>query len=78
MIDLLPDREPATIEARLHAHPQSEGQINRLKTLKRNMYGRAHIELLKALDSDPMNGATEERRNGRTAPELIQKPFFQA
>ena len=27
---------------------QTEGQINRLKTLKRQMYGRANIELLKA------------------------------
>jgi len=27
---------------------QTEGQINRLKTLKRQMYGRAGIELLRA------------------------------
>ena len=27
---------------------QTEGQINRLKTLKRSMYGRANIDLLKA------------------------------
>jgi transposase len=27
---------------------QAEGQINRLKTLKRAMYGRASIELLRA------------------------------
>jgi transposase len=27
---------------------QTEGQINRLKTLKRSMYGRASIELLRA------------------------------
>ena len=27
---------------------QTEGQINRLKTLKRQMYGRANIDLLKA------------------------------
>jgi transposase len=27
---------------------QAEGQINRLKTLKRAMYGRGGIELLKA------------------------------
>jgi transposase len=27
---------------------QTEGQINRLKTLKRAMYGRAHAELLRA------------------------------
>ncbi|SMD12437.1 Transposase [Primorskyibacter flagellatus] len=27
---------------------QTEGQINRLKTLKRQMYGRANINLLKA------------------------------
>jgi transposase len=27
---------------------QAEGQINRLKTLKRAMYGRAGIELLRA------------------------------
>jgi transposase len=27
---------------------QTEGQINRLKTLKRGMYGRASIELLRA------------------------------
>jgi transposase len=27
---------------------QAEGQINRLKTLKRQMYGRAKLDLLKA------------------------------
>ncbi|MEP3334031.1 transposase [Sedimentitalea sp.] len=27
---------------------QTEGQINRLKTLKRQMYGRANIDLLRA------------------------------
>jgi transposase len=27
---------------------QTEGQINRLKTLKRQMYGRGNIDLLKA------------------------------
>jgi transposase len=27
---------------------QTEGQINRFKTLKRSMYGRASIELLRA------------------------------
>lgn len=27
---------------------QTEGQVNRLKTLKRSMYGRASVELLKA------------------------------
>ncbi|TFL16098.1 transposase, partial [Jannaschia formosa] len=27
---------------------QTEGQINRLKTLKRQMYGRVNIDLLKA------------------------------
>ena len=27
---------------------QVEGQINRLKTLKRSMYGRASVELLRA------------------------------
>ncbi|MGA8898539.1 transposase, partial [Bradyrhizobium sp.] len=27
---------------------QTEGQINRLKTLKRSMYGRAGVELLRA------------------------------
>jgi transposase len=27
---------------------QTEGQINRLKTLKRQMYGRANIDVLKA------------------------------
>ena len=27
---------------------QTEGQINRLKALKRQMYGRANIDLLKA------------------------------
>ena len=27
---------------------QTEGQINRLKTLKRQMYGRAKIDLLRA------------------------------
>jgi transposase len=27
---------------------QAEGQVNRLKTLKRSMYGRAGIELLRA------------------------------
>jgi transposase len=27
---------------------QTEGQISRLKTLKRSMYGRAEVELLRA------------------------------
>ena len=42
------------IEAAKHAitepwsSGQAEGQINRLKTLKRAMYGRASIELLRA------------------------------
>jgi hypothetical protein len=30
------------------ANGQTEGQINRLKTLKRSMYGRAGIDLLRA------------------------------
>jgi transposase len=30
------------------SNEQTEGQINRLKTLKRQMYGRAGIELLRA------------------------------
>ena len=42
------------IEAVRHAivepwsNGQAEGQINRLKTLKRSMYGRAGIKLLRA------------------------------
>jgi transposase len=28
--------------------PQTEGQINRLKTLKRTMYGKAGVDLLRA------------------------------
>ena len=30
------------------SNAQTEGQINRLKTLKRAMYGRAGVELLRA------------------------------
>ncbi|MDB5404700.1 MAG: transposase, partial [Rhodopila sp.] len=32
----------------LWSNGQTEGQINRLKTLKRAMYGRAGVELLRA------------------------------
>lgn len=40
----------ATVEAALATHwsnGQTEGQINRLKLLKRQMYGRANLELLR-------------------------------
>ena len=40
-------REQAAVAAALR-EPWSNGQINRLKTLKRQMYGRANIDLLKA------------------------------
>jgi transposase len=39
---------------------QTEGQINRLKMLKRAMYGRAGVELLRARMM-PLNGATLHR-----------------
>jgi hypothetical protein len=32
----------------IRSNGQTEGQINRLKTLKRSMYGRAGTELLRA------------------------------
>jgi transposase len=35
---------------------QAEGQINRLKTLKRSMYGRAGVELLRARMMPPHEG----------------------
>ena len=38
-----PDDSQATLP-----NGQTEGQINRLKTLKRAMYGRAGVELLRA------------------------------
>lgn len=41
----------SAVEAALRepwSNGQTEGQINRLKTLKRQMYGRANIDLLKA------------------------------
>ncbi len=33
---------------RLATNGQTEGQINKLKTLKRQMYGRADLDLLRA------------------------------
>ena len=30
------------------SNSQTEGQVNRLKTLKRQMYGRANLDLLRA------------------------------
>ncbi|MGY6704621.1 transposase, partial [Roseinatronobacter sp.] len=44
-------RDQAAIAAALRepwSNGQTEGQINRLKTLKRQMYGRANIDLLRA------------------------------
>lgn len=44
-------RDQAAVAAALRepwSNGQTEGQINRLKTLKRQMYGRANIDLLKA------------------------------
>ena len=42
-------RDTEALEARQPwSSGQAEGQINRLKTLKRAMYGRASIELLRA------------------------------
>lgn len=43
-------REQAAVEAALSSiwsNGQTEGQINRLKTLKRQMYGRAKLDLLR-------------------------------
>lgn len=44
-------KDQAAVAAALRepwSNGQTEGQINRLKTLKRQMYGRANIDLLKA------------------------------
>lgn len=44
-------RDQAPVAAALRkpwSNGQTEGQINRLKTLKRQMYGRANIDLLRA------------------------------
>jgi transposase len=44
------DRDRAAVIAALEhewGNGQTEGQINRLKTLKRAMYGRAKFDLLK-------------------------------
>lgn len=44
-------RDQAAVAAALRkpgSNGQTEGQINRLKTLKRQMYGRANIDLLRA------------------------------
>ena len=44
-------RDHDAVAAALREHwsnGQTEGQINRLKTLKRQMYGRANIDLLRA------------------------------
>jgi hypothetical protein len=52
---------------------QTEGQINRLKTLKRAMYGRASIELLRArilplsLLIDPLSSFRRRKRCGNLA-----------
>jgi transposase len=43
-------RDQAAVEAALTSawsNGQTEGQINRLKTLKRQMYGRANLDLLR-------------------------------
>ena len=50
---------------------QTEGQINRLKTLKRSMYGRAGVDLLRArmlpyapttqCEPDPLNSRSQKR-----------------
>ena len=43
-------REQSTVEAALtlpHSNGQTEGQINRLKLIKRSMYGRAGFDLLR-------------------------------
>jgi transposase len=44
-------RDQAAVEAALRyawSNGQTEGQVNRLKNLKRQMYGRAGFDLLKA------------------------------
>ena len=40
---------------------QTEGQINRLKRLKRAMYGRASVELMRAR-MIPLSGFTEHEK----------------
>ena len=46
--DILNPRWLLTAVAEPWSNGQTEGQINRLKTLKRAMYGRASTELLRA------------------------------
>jgi transposase len=36
------------VELTVHSNGQVEGQINKLKLIKRQMYGRAKLDLLKA------------------------------
>jgi transposase len=60
VIDVLPDRAASSVAAWMRNHPdieyvvrdrdggQVEGQINRLKVLKRGMYGRVRVEILRA------------------------------
>lgn len=51
-----------------------EGQVNRLKTIKRQMYGRAGVELLRArlIPLPPCSFATGMSQN----PKLRQFPVF--
>ncbi|WP_228772790.1 hypothetical protein [Cupriavidus necator] len=41
------NRRHGSYVRRLEEHGQTEGHVNRLKFLKRQMYGRANIELLR-------------------------------
>ena len=51
VVNLLPDREAATLQAAMEyewSNGRVEVQINRLKMVKRIMFGQANLDLLKA------------------------------
>jgi transposase len=53
VIHLVPDHEAKTATVSKWSNGQTEGQVNRLKVLKRQMYERAKFYLLKAKVFNP-------------------------
>ena len=55
-----------------------EGQVNRLKMIKRQMYGRAGLPLLRArvLHGSGVNGILPPARAGPVSPKVRENPFW--
>jgi len=74
-IDVLPNRSAQTVAAWLQAHPTGplEGHSNRLKLLKRGMYGRAAFDLLRLrvlwTPKRKQQGARKPERNAGASAE---------